>query len=95
MQKAKKEDYRTEEELRSQRAKYEESMEDVNRRMQDIIEAESDNVVDMYTFLEAEMSYHNRCLEILMNLQRDWPAGYVQVPLPHFTPLLSVPSHSH
>ena len=36
MQKAKKEDFRVEEELRAQKAKYEESSEDVYRRMQDV-----------------------------------------------------------
>ena len=36
MQKAKKEDFKTEEELRVQKAKYEESNEDVYRRMQDV-----------------------------------------------------------
>ena len=36
MQKAKKEDFRLEEELRSQKAKYEETSEDVYRRMQDV-----------------------------------------------------------
>lgn len=36
MQKAKKEDFRIEEELRSQKAKYEETSEDVFRRMQDV-----------------------------------------------------------
>lgn len=36
MQKAKKEDFRTEEELRTQKAKYEEANEEVYRRMQDV-----------------------------------------------------------
>ena len=73
MQKAKKEDYKAEEELRSQKAKFEESQEDVYRRMQDIIEAENDNVVDLYTFLEAEINYHDRCRETLIQLKQNWP----------------------
>jgi hypothetical protein len=36
MQKTKKEDFRVEEELRIQKAKYEETSEDVYRRMQDV-----------------------------------------------------------
>lgn len=36
MQKAKREDFKVEEELRSQKAKYEETSEDVYRRMQDV-----------------------------------------------------------
>lgn len=74
MQKAKKEDFRVEEELRSQKAKYEESSEDVYRRMQDIKEAEVDSVADLTAFLEAELTYYDRCREILLNVKRDWPA---------------------
>lgn len=36
MQKAKREDFQAEEELRIQKAKYEETSEDVHRRMQDV-----------------------------------------------------------
>ncbi|KAF2176786.1 BAR-domain-containing protein [Zopfia rhizophila CBS 207.26] len=74
MQKAKKEDFRVEEELRSQKAKYEESSEDVYRRMQDIKESEVDMVADLTAFLEAELTYYDRCREILLNVKRDWPA---------------------
>lgn len=73
MQKAKKEDFRVEEELRSQKAKYEESSEDVFRRMQDIKESEVEMVQDLTAFLEAELTYHDRCREILLNVKRDWP----------------------
>lgn len=41
MQKAKKEDFKVEEELRSQKAKYEETSEDVYRRMQDVSTAQA------------------------------------------------------
>jgi len=73
MQKAKKEDFRVEEELRSQKAKYEESSEDVFRRMQDIKESEVDMIQDLTAFLDAELSYYDRCREILLNVKRDWP----------------------
>lgn len=92
MHKAKNEDFRTEEELRSQKAKYEEMSEDVYRRMQDVSiltkaliliiahysqikEAEVDSVADLGAFLDAELSYYDRCREVLMQLKRDWPAG--------------------
>ncbi|KAL9068473.1 MAG: hypothetical protein Q9157_006498 [Trypethelium eluteriae] len=75
MQKAKKEDFRVEEELRSQKAKYEESNEDVYRRMEDIKEAEVESVQDLTSFLEAELAYHDKCREILLQLKRDWPAS--------------------
>ncbi|KAI9791981.1 MAG: hypothetical protein M1816_003250 [Peltula sp. TS41687] len=75
MQKAKKEDFRVEEELRAQKAKYEESNEDVYRRMQDIKEAESESLADLEVFLEAELEYHERCQQMLLKLKREWPAA--------------------
>ncbi|KAI9721514.1 MAG: hypothetical protein M1812_002276 [Candelaria pacifica] len=75
MQKAKREDFRVEEELRAQKAKYEESSEDVYRRMQDIKEAEAESVEDLGTFLEAELHYYDRCRDVLVQLKKDWPAA--------------------
>ena len=75
MQKAKKEDFRAEEELRSQKAKYEESSEDVYRRMLDIKEAEADSVADLGEFLDAELNYYDRCRDVLLQLKKEWPAG--------------------
>ncbi|EME43141.1 hypothetical protein DOTSEDRAFT_131384 [Dothistroma septosporum NZE10] len=74
MQKSKKEDFRMEEELRNQKMKYEESSEDVYRRMIDIKEAEVESVQDLTSFLEAELTYYDRCREVLLQLKRDWPA---------------------
>ncbi|KAF2422073.1 BAR-domain-containing protein [Tothia fuscella] len=73
MQKAKKEDFRVEEELRAQKAKYEESNEDVFRRMEDIKEAEVESVNDMTSFLDAELAYYDSCKEILLQLKKEWP----------------------
>jgi hypothetical protein len=72
--KAKKEDFRAEEELRNQKVKYEESSEDVFRRMQDIKESEVEMIQDLTEFMEAELTYYDRCREILLNVKRDWPA---------------------
>lgn len=81
MQKAKKEDFRVEEELRSQKAKYEETNEDVYRRMQDIQEAEAESVQDLTAFLDAELAHYEKCREALLQLKRDWPAQYVFCPV--------------
>lgn len=78
MEKAKKEDFRVEEELRSQKVKYEEASDDVLRRMQDIKEAETDNVMDMGAFLDAQLEYHERSREALLQLKNEW-AGYVLI----------------
>lgn len=74
MQRSKKEDFKIEEELRSQRAKYEESHEDVYRRMLDIREAEADSIADLTAFVDAELNYYDRAREILLQLKQDWPS---------------------
>ena len=61
-----------EEELRSQKVKYEEASDDVLRRMQDIKEAEADNVMDMGVFLDAQLEYHERSREALLQLKNEW-----------------------
>lgn len=75
MQKAKRDDFRVEEELRTAKAKYEEMAEDVYRRMQDIKEAESDSIRDLTHFMDAELDYHERCAEEMRRVRRSWAAG--------------------
>lgn len=77
MQKAKKEDFRVEEELRSQKVKYEEASDEVLRRMMDIKESEPESTADMSAFLEAQLNYHDKCREVLLQLKDEWPGGYV------------------
>ncbi|RAQ50363.1 BAR domain protein [Aspergillus flavus] len=78
MQKAKKEDFRAEEELRTQKAKYEEANDDVYRRMQDIKEGEVESIADLEAFLEAQLNYHEKCREVLLQLKNDWPSRQSQ-----------------
>ncbi|OTA52446.1 BAR-domain-containing protein [Hypoxylon sp. EC38] len=80
MQKAKREDFRLEDELRTAKAKYEESSEDVLRRMQDIKEAEADSVRDLTSFLDCELDYYERCAEELRRVKQEWVAGQGQPP---------------
>ncbi|KAJ9133844.1 BAR domain-containing protein [Pleurostoma richardsiae] len=75
VQKAKRDDFRVEEELRTAKAKYEESSEDVVRRMQDIKDAEADSVRDLTRFLDAELDYHERCAEELRRVRANWPGS--------------------
>ncbi|KAK7731544.1 hypothetical protein SLS53_008784 [Cytospora paraplurivora] len=75
MQKAKRDDFRVEEELRTAKAKYEESSEDVFRRMQDIKDAEADTTRDLTRFMDAELDYHERCAEELRRVRQSWTAG--------------------
>lgn len=75
MQKAKRDDFRVEEELRTAKAKYEESSEDVFRRMQDIKDAEADTTRDLTRFMDAELEYHERCAEELRRVRQSWTAS--------------------
>jgi phage-related tail protein len=74
MQKAKKEDFRVEEELRSQKAKYEEAEDDVHRRMQEIRDMDPESVADLSSFLDAQLTYHEKCQEALIQLRVELPA---------------------
>lgn len=80
MQKAKREDFRLDEELRTSKAKYEESSEDVFRRMQDIKEAEADSVRDLTSFLDCELDYYERCADELRRVKQEWVASQGQLP---------------
>lgn len=82
MQKAKRDDFRLEEELRTAKAKFEESSEDVVRRMQDIKDTEVDSVRDLTTFLDAELDYHERCAEELRRVRRNWTTASASSPGP-------------
>ncbi|KAI0398096.1 BAR-domain-containing protein [Xylariaceae sp. FL0594] len=78
MQKAKREDFRLEDELRTAKAKYEETSEDVYRRMLDIKEAEADSVRDLTNFLDSELDYYERCAEELRRTRQEWVASQAQ-----------------
>lgn len=95
MEKAKREDFRVEEELRSQKVKYEEANDDVIRRMQDIRDAEVDNVMDLETFLDAQLEYHERCREALLQLKKEWPSGQGPAPARRPTRVRSNTAHSY
>ncbi|KAI0490205.1 BAR domain-containing protein [Xylaria cf. heliscus] len=78
MQKAKREDFRLEDELRASKAKYEESSEDVYRRMMDIKEAEADSVRDLGNFLDSELDHYERCAEELRRVKQEWMGTQTQ-----------------
>lgn len=77
MQKSKRDDFRAEEEVRANKVKYEESSEDVLRRMQDIKDAEADSIVALTSFLDAELEYHDRCAEELRRVRQSWAGAGV------------------
>jgi hypothetical protein len=73
--KARRDDFRIEEEVRMNKAKFEETSEDVLRRMQDIKESEVDNITGLTQFLDAELDYHERCAEELRRVRQSWVGG--------------------
>ncbi|KAJ6264849.1 hypothetical protein Dda_1002 [Drechslerella dactyloides] len=73
MQKQKKEDFRLEDELRSQRIKYEELSDEVLRRMNDIRDGEQETLAELGAFLDAELEYYDRCRNLLMRVREQWP----------------------
>ncbi|CAH0038923.1 unnamed protein product [Clonostachys rhizophaga] len=75
MQKARRDDFRVEEEVRTNKAKFEESTEDVYQRMVDIKEAEADNVAAITDYLDAELDYYERCAEELRRARQNLVAG--------------------
>jgi len=79
-QKAKKEDFRLDEELRSQKFKYEESCEDVTRRMTEIQDTEAGTLEDLTLLFEAEITYFDQCRDTLLQIQSSWPNTYASVP---------------
>ncbi|RKL16567.1 hypothetical protein BFJ68_g5182 [Fusarium oxysporum] len=79
LQKARRDDFRIEEEVRMNKAKFEETSEDVLRRMQDIKESEVDNITSLTQFLDAELDYHERCAEELRRVRQNW-AGAASSP---------------
>lgn len=72
LQKAKRDDFRIEEEVRNNKIKFDESSEDVLRRMQDIKEAEADSIVALTSFLDAELDFHERSAEELRRVRESW-----------------------
>lgn len=57
------------------KAKFEETTEDVLRRMQDIKESEADSIAALTQFLDAELDYHERCTEELRRVRQSWAGG--------------------
>ena len=81
LQKAKREDFRVEEELRSQKAKYEEAEDDVHRRMEEIRDMDPESVADLGAFMDAQLTYHEKCREAMLLLKAEWPVKYEAVML--------------
>lgn len=78
--KARRDDFKIEEEVRMNKAKFEESSEDVIRRMQDIKESEVESISALTQFLEAELDYHERCADELRRVRQSWAGAATPSP---------------
>ncbi|KND91944.1 hypothetical protein TOPH_03533 [Tolypocladium ophioglossoides CBS 100239] len=65
MHKAKRDDFRIEEEMRVCKTKFDDSSEDVLRRMQDIKDTEVESIGALSSLLDAELVYHERAADEL------------------------------
>lgn len=75
MQKAKRDDFRVEEEMRISKTKFDDSSEDIMRRMQDIQDAETESIAALNAFLEAQLNYHERAAEELRRARQSLAEG--------------------
>ncbi|OAQ66226.1 BAR domain-containing protein [Pochonia chlamydosporia 170] len=75
MHKAKRDDFRIEEEMRVSRTKFDDASEDVMRRMQDIQDAEAESINALNSFLEAQLNYHERAAEELRRVRQSIVEG--------------------
>lgn len=75
MQKSKRDDFRIEEEMRLSKTKFDDSSEDVMRRMQDIQDAEAESIGALNSFLEAQLDYHERAAEELRRVRQSLADG--------------------
>ncbi|KAL9041857.1 MAG: hypothetical protein Q9214_003964 [Letrouitia sp. 1 TL-2023] len=88
MQKAKKEDFRMEEELRVQKAKYEETSEDVFRRMQDVLR-KSNNVSSQTDSYDQDSRKNSRSRSETAHAYTErYKEDESQVPLPESRPAI-------
>ncbi|KAJ2366689.1 hypothetical protein IW150_005877, partial [Coemansia sp. RSA 2607] len=65
LQKSRKENVNLEDELRTAQVRYEDTYEDVTRRMVELKDADHSNLVELYAFYEAQVAYHKKCGEQL------------------------------
>ncbi|POR37069.1 Uncharacterized protein TPAR_02734, partial [Tolypocladium paradoxum] len=65
MHKAKRDDFRIEEEMRVCKTKFDDSSEDVLRRMQDIKDTEVESIGALSSLLDAELAYHEKATDEL------------------------------
>ncbi|KID99685.1 BAR domain containing protein, partial [Metarhizium majus ARSEF 297] len=75
MHKAKRDDFRIEEEMRVSRTKFDDASEDVMRRMQDVQDTEAESIGALNSFLEAQLNYHERAAEELRRIRQSLVDG--------------------
>ncbi|TWU77759.1 hypothetical protein ED733_008633 [Metarhizium rileyi] len=75
MHKAKRDDFRMEEEMRISRTKFDDASEDIMRRMQDVQDTEAESIGALGSFLEAQLNYHERAAEELRRIRQSLSDG--------------------
>ncbi|PHH86235.1 hypothetical protein CDD83_10539 [Cordyceps sp. RAO-2017] len=98
MQKSKRDDFRVEDEMRVCKTKYDDSTEDVLRRMQDIKDAEAENVGALTSMLDLQLAFHERAAEELRRARQSVadvsPASHDDVPVSRSRSRSALPDRS-
>ncbi|CAG8643534.1 28289_t:CDS:2 [Dentiscutata erythropus] len=72
MQKSKKEKPELEEEMRAAKEKYEDTKEELNKKMVTINESEDQYIQELTAFLDSQIEYFKNSCDILSTLRKDW-----------------------
>ncbi|QIW98533.1 hypothetical protein AMS68_004051 [Peltaster fructicola] len=75
LQSSRKDDPRLEAAVITQKRQYIETYRDVSRLMREISDAENDSIVDLTSFVGAQIAYHERSRAALLSLRDHWPAS--------------------
>lgn len=72
-QRSKRDDSKSEEEVRSAEFRYEQVAADLKRRIVEINESDNEYLYDLTDYLDALLSHYQKSAELLLELRSDWP----------------------
>ncbi|KAJ1919360.1 hypothetical protein H4219_002048 [Mycoemilia scoparia] len=82
LQRSRKENTQLEDDLRTAQIRYDDTRDELIRRMMDIQDSELSNIRDMHAFYRAQKEYHQKALERLDMLEQDFAAALQSSRLP-------------
>ena len=79
LNKSKKDDARLEDTVIASKRQFAGAYRETVRLMRDIRDAEDDTIVDLTSFVGAQIAYHEACRDTLLSLRKHWPASLQRV----------------